>query len=204
MPNSWEVHPAAKPYISAPPRDRKGEARVPERTIPPNDTRRLVEQAQNGDKDAFGELYRQHHGSVYRLARFYLSADGAEDAAAETFLRAWKGLPRYRWTGAPFASWLYGIARNVTFDVLRTRGRTEVREEVPDEPNDPTEDTVRRLDVHEAMQRLPDEQRQVIEMKYLIGMSNAQVAAALGKTPGAVNAQQWRALSNLRKLMENQ
>jgi RNA polymerase sigma-70 factor (ECF subfamily) len=99
-------------------------------------------------------------------------------------------------------SWLYGIARNVVFDQLRVRKRTEPRADVPDVPHDHLPQTLIRLDVADAIARLPDEQRQVIEMKFLIGLPNAEVAEILGKTIGAVNAQQWRALGNLRRILE--
>jgi RNA polymerase sigma-70 factor (ECF subfamily) len=191
-----------KPYITARNGDKQGIRRAPETVISKEHTRQLVEDARQGDKDAFGELYRNHFGAIYRLARFYLGPDAAEDAAAETFLRAWNGLPRYRWTGAPFVSWLYGIARNVVFDQLRVRKRTEPRADVPDVPHDHLPQTLIRLDVADAIARLPDEQRQVIEMKFLIGLPNAEVAEILGKTIGAVNAQQWRALGNLRRILE--
>ena len=202
MTDIWETHIHLKPYIPPSNGDLKGKRRMPDTAaVSKEHTRQLVEQARQGDKDAFGELYRHHHGSVYRLARFYLGPDAADDAAAETFLRAWNGLPRYTWTGAPFVSWLYGIARNVVFDQMRVRKRTEARADVPDRPHDHLPNTIDRLDLAMAMDQLPDEQRQVIEMKFLIGLPNAAVAEALGKTVGAVNAQQWRALGNLRRII---
>jgi RNA polymerase sigma-70 factor, ECF subfamily len=159
----------------------------------------LVQRAQENDRDAFGELYRLFHARVFRLARFYLDSS-AEDAVAETFLRAWNALPRYRDTGAPFVAWLYGIARHVVADERLRRRRIEPRPEVPDQPIDLPDDD--RLALAMAIQRLPEEDRRVIELKFLIGLTNAEVAAALGKSPGAINTQQWRALRSLRRLIE--
>lgn len=158
----------------------------------------VLERAKAGDKDAFGALYKAHHGAVYRLARFYLGAR-AEDAVAETFTRAWKALPRYRNTGAPFVTWLYGIARHVVADELRRSKRTETRGVLPEHAVEWAEDE--RLALNSAIRRLPKEQRQVIEMKYLLGMKNPEVAEVMGKSVGAVNAMQWRALAALRDLM---
>jgi len=57
------------------------------------------------------------------------------------------------------------------------------------------------LTLSQAMDRLPQEQRQVLELKFLVGLTNSEVAAALGKTTGAVNAKQWRALEALRRTL---
>ncbi len=158
--------------------------------------RELVGMAREGDQDAFGKLFLAHHGAIFRLARATLG-DSAEDAASETFVRAWTALPKYRDTGAPFVAWLYGIARHVVVDELRRRSRTEPHAEIDmgrvEHPHDD------RLTLAAAMDGLPDEQRQVLELKFFIGLTNDEVGAALGKTPGAVNAQQWRALQALRK-----
>lgn len=156
----------------------------------------LVAEAKRGDTDAFGQLYRLHHASVTRMARFHLGSTDAEDAVAEVFLRAWKALPRYQNTGAPFAAWLHGIARHVVVDEIRRRSRTEPHAEVPDAGVEHREDE--RLDLAAAIEQLPQEQRQVIELKFLVGLKNPEVAEAMGSTPGAVNARQWRALESLR------
>lgn len=159
----------------------------------------LVEKARSGDRDAFGEIYRTYRGSIYRLASVSLGA-GAEDVVAETFLRAWQGLPRYRDRGVPFAAWLYSIARHVVVDQLRIRGRVQPHDTVPDEPVRDEPD--QRLDLAAAIAALPDKQRMVIEMKYLLGLTNPEVAKALRTTTGAVNAKQWRALQSLQKILE--
>lgn len=156
----------------------------------------LVERARRGDKNAFSHLYKQHYAAIFRLARFHLPR-AADDVVAETFLRAWKGLPRYRDTGAPFVSWLYGIARHVIADEVRRSRRFEPRETIEEtaERDDGADD---RLVLAAAIQRLPGDQRKVIEMKYLLGLRNPEVARLLGKSIGAVNAIQWRGLQNLR------
>jgi RNA polymerase sigma-70 factor, ECF subfamily len=159
----------------------------------------LVARAKDGDQDAFGTLYRQHAAAVSRLVRFRLGRED-EDAVSEVFLRAWRGLATYRDTGVPFAAWLYGIARHVAVDAVRASVRTEPRAEVPDIEVDPM--TAELLTLHDAIDQLPTEQRQVIELKYLVGMSNAEVAAAMETSTGAINAKQWRALKALADVLE--
>jgi RNA polymerase sigma-70 factor (ECF subfamily) len=161
--------------------------------------RALVERAKDGDRDAFGALYKAHAAAVARVVRFRLGRED-EDAVSEVFLRAWRGLAGYRDTGAPFAAWLYAIARHVAIDLLRTSARTEPRADVPDREVD--EMTAELLTLHDAIDQLPTEQRQVIELKYLVGMSNAEVAAAMDTSLGAVNAKQWRALKALADVLE--
>ena len=162
----------------------------------------LVEQAKRGDRDAFAELYRLHHARIFRMARLHLGdlGDGAEDAVAETFLRAWAALPRYRDTGAPFVAWLFGIAKHVVLDELARGRRVMPRGELPERTRGWTVDD--RLTLAQAMERLPAEQRRVHELKYLGGMKNGEVASALGKSKGAINAMQWRALGSLRQILE--
>jgi RNA polymerase sigma-70 factor (ECF subfamily) len=158
----------------------------------------LVERAKLGDRDAFGELYRACYGPLFRAARFHLGA-AAEDVVAETFLRAWAGIERYRDTGAPFIAWLHGIARHVVADELARRRRAKPLHEPPEHSRELSVDE--RLTLSQAMDCLPQEQRQVLELKFLVGLTNSEVAAALGKTTGAVNAKQWRALEALRRTL---
>lgn len=161
---------------------------------------RLVGRAREGDREAFGELYRLHQPAVYRLVRFHLPPAEAEDAVAETFLRAWRALPRYRDRGVPFAAWLYGIARHVVADERRRARRTAPVAEVPDRAVavDGDED---RLDLAAAVARLPEDQRTVVELKFLVGLRNEEVGRVLRRSAGAVNALQWRALVALRRLL---
>lgn len=159
----------------------------------------MVRKASNGDNAAFEDLYRIFQPKIFRLARFYVGS-GAEDATAETFLRAWVALPRYRETGAPFAAWLYAIARHVVVDQLAAARRLEPTSELPDRSVD--SDSDERLALAMAIARLRESQRRVIELKFLVGLSNEEVAVALGRSAGAVNTLQWRALRALRILLD--
>jgi RNA polymerase sigma-70 factor (ECF subfamily) len=184
--------------ISGPSDDRSGDGLLTDDSKV-DTTSGLVRRAQQGDREAFGALYREHHAAIYRLARFYLDG-AAEDVVAETFLRAWKGLPRYKDTGAPFVSWLYGIARHIVGDELRRKNRTEPRETLPERAVEQNGED--RLVLAGSIARLPDEQRRVVEMKYVLGMKNPEVAEILNKSIGAVNALQWRALQNLKEMLD--
>lgn len=186
---------AANAYIPVPKTDRNEEVQG---SAAAEEIRRLVGLAQQGDLDAFGSLYTEYHSRIYRLAAFHLGPD-AQDAAAETFSRAWKGLPRYQDSGAPFVAWLYGIARHVVADEIKRRRRTQPVEAVPDIG---APDPVRDFDLTQAISKLPRDQRIVIELKYLLGAKNPEVAAIMKKSVGAVNALQWRALRALNETVE--
>ncbi|MHB8511787.1 MAG: RNA polymerase sigma factor [Actinomycetota bacterium] len=159
----------------------------------------LIERAQQGDKDAFGDLYRICHPSVARIVGFYLPGAAGEDAVQETFVRAWSALPRYKDIGAPFTAWLGGIARHVVGDALRAAKRTRPQAEAPEQPV--THELDDNIDLARVIAQLPKKQQQVVELKFLLGWSNEMVAQAMGKTPGAINVLQWRALERMRKLM---
>lgn len=161
----------------------------------------LVERAKSNDREAFGDLYRMYHPPIYRLASFYLG-NAADDAVAETFMRAWAAIPRYQERGRPFVSWLYAIARHVVADEMNGRRRVEPRAEVPDRPITTRIDD--RMDLSRAMARLPQGQRRLLELKFLLGLTNAEICALSQKTIVAVKAQQWRALRKMRELLQEE
>ena len=173
-------------YLTSP--DGHAPAPTPERVA------ELVRRAQRNDRDAFGQLYRLYYRPVYTLARFYLPQQ-AEDIVAETFLRGWSAIDRYRDMGRPFAAWLYAIARHIVADELKARRRVEPRDELPDEPREWDHDD--RLVLAMGVARLPKTQRVVVELRYMLGLSHKEIATILHKSVGAVKAQRWRALKNL-------
>ncbi len=186
---------AATANISGGPRDGndEGSARL-------EAERDLVARAKEGDREAFGALYRGYVGPIGGLVRFRLGAPD-EDVVSEVFLRAWRSIGTYREMGRPFGAWLYAIARNVAVDEVRRRGRSEPVADVPDRGVEPM--TAELMTLRDAVGSLPDEQRKVIELKYLVGLTNDEVGAALKISAGAVNAKQWRALKTLAEQLED-
>ena len=168
----------------------------------------LVESAIEGEPEAFAGLYDLHLVRVYRHI-YYLVNDSreAEDLTAQTFLKAWEAMGRYRERGAPFLAWLLRIAHNITISHLRSRRNHGVLEEAfvdqklhrnPEEALEQSndEDNVRRAILH-----LRDEQRQVIILRFVEEMGYQEVASVIGKSVPAVRVIQHRALGNLRKIM---
>ena len=118
------------------------------------------------------------------------------------FERALANLSRFEWRGVPFVAWLYRIAANALADRRRQTARDSA-EPPPDVPDGTESDEIeRRVMLFQLVERLPDLQRQVIEMRFIDGKSLREIAAALDRSDGAVKQLQLRALENLRKSME--
>jgi RNA polymerase sigma-70 factor (ECF subfamily) len=126
---------------------------------------------------------------------------------AQTFLKAWEAIDRYKERGAPFVAWLLRISHNLTVSYLRSkRDHSELDETFLDHTsrNSPEEALAQSVDeksMREAVMKLRDEQRQVIMLRFVEEMDYREVADIIGKSVPAVRVIQHRALGNLRKLM---
>ena len=170
-------------------------------TASTEDERALIEAAQ-ADPARFVEVYDRYFDRVYAyVSRRADSRAAAEDITSEVFRQALANLPRFEWRGVPFAAWLYRIAANAVADDWRRHGR-ESQEPPPDLPDERVhEELQRRISLFQLVDRLPDLQRRVIEMRFVEDKSVRDVAAALERSEGAVKQLQLRALENLRKGM---
>jgi RNA polymerase sigma-70 factor, ECF subfamily len=167
-----------------------------------HDERALIEAAQ-ADPARFLELYDQNFHRVYAYAirRTGVRAE-AEDITSQVFERALTNLSRFEWRGVPFVAWLYRIAANALADRRRETGR-DSSDPPPDVPDGrESEELERRTMVFQLVDRLPEAQRRVIEMRFVEEKSIREVAAVLDRSEGAVKQLQLRALENLRKSME--
>ncbi len=167
-----------------------------------HDERALIEAAQT-DPARFVELYERHFHRVYAYAiRRAGSRAEAEDITSEVFERALVNLPRFEWRGVPLIAWLFRIAANALSD-RRQQIERDSAGPPPDVPDEGESATIeRRAMLFQLVDRLPDLQRQVIEMRFVDGRSIREIAAALERSEGAVKQLQLRALENLRKRME--
>jgi RNA polymerase sigma-70 factor (ECF subfamily) len=165
-----------------------------------------VRAAKSGDASAFGALYERHRDAIYRycLSRTGTSHD-AEDLTADVFVKALHSIDRYQERGLPFVAFLYRIARNAAIDRSRTLKQPLSVDELVIEPasrqNVEADATlaVDRSILLAALTKLKTEHRDVIVMRFIEGYSALEVAAALGKTEGAIRTLQHRALERLRK-----
>lgn len=167
----------------------------------------LVQQARE-DSLAFAELYRRYHGQVFRYLRLRShSTEDAADLTQQVFLKALDGLPRYKPGGAPFAAWLFRIARNVAVDASRRRRVTADLDLVPDAVlADDTADpeagvlTRERLEgLRVLISRLEPEQRELLALRYAGGLSSREIAAVVGRSESAVKKQLTRLLNTLKE-----
>lgn len=170
--------------------------------------RELIQRAKAGDQEAFGELYERYVDRVFRMIRLRVSTEvTAEDLTSEVFMKAWDGLDGYRERGYSFGAWLFRIARNLVIDHYRTAKESQPLEEAERESTTGgVEDSVARRELAEQIQgklsALTEDQRAVLELKFLMGLSTDEVGRALGKRQGAVRALQMRGLQALAKITE--
>ncbi len=145
-----------------------------------------------------------------RVARYVYARTGdrtdAEDIAAETFLRALESVDRYQERGLPMEAWLFRIAHNLVVDHLRRAGRFERADEheelqTSDNPVHIAEERILMTDVRDAMERLTQDQKNVLSLRFFAGLSSKETAAALQKSDGAVREMQRAALERLRGLL---
>ena len=144
----------------------------------------LIEAAQNGDLDSFGELYCRHYVAVVGVAYCALADRHlAEDAAQEAFVVASRELARLRNPGR-FAAWICTIAKRIAIRMSRVHKETNIRHDVATVPHLATHasDVVR-----EAVLALPDRAREVVVLHYFTGLSHREIAAALDLSPEAVH-----------------
>ena len=164
------------------------------------DDERLLIDAAKADPARFVELYDRHVDRVF--AYVYRRAGSrvvAEDVTSAVFAQALTHLPKYEWRGVPFAAWLLRIAANALADHWKQQGR-DSHEPPPDVADEREhQDLERRVSLFQLVDRLPDAQRQVINMRFIQERSIREVAAALERSEGAVKQLQLRALENLRK-----
>jgi RNA polymerase sigma-70 factor (ECF subfamily) len=180
---------------------------APNPTAQTTDLRRLVELAQQGDREALEGLYLHHFDRIYSYLHLSVgNRHDAEDLTTQTFLKMLEAIGRFRWKTAPFSAWLFRIAHNLAMDHFRATKRWQPEEEVP-EPEGSEESSaeeaalqsIGRRSMLELIEKLSHEQKQVLTLKFVFNFSNGEAATILGKTEGAVKSLQHRALASLQK-----
>ena len=173
-------------------------------TYTANDVKALVRKAAAGNVEAFGELYSVYLDRIYRYVFYQVhNKTTAEDLTEEIFIKAWRGIRKYRWTGLPFSSWLYRIAHNHVVDYFRTSKQCQSLAEDIAADDDQPEEVVEKKQILQSLLRaistLPAQQRHIITLKFVGGLDNRKIERITGKNQGAIRVMQMRALTSLRQ-----
>ena len=179
------------------------------RVVPPDrDDQALVAACLEGDKTAFDEIVVRHRRTVYQVCfRFSNNHEDASDLTQETFVRAWRGLRSFKGQAA-LSTWLYRIAVNVSLNRVSTR-KPETEPIEPDRLLDtrsdaPGDDLLREeraRAVRQAINALPDKQRATLILRTYHELSHREIADILGSSVGAVKANFFHALANLKRIL---
>lgn len=169
----------------------------------------LVQQAQSGNVEAVGLLYDRHQARIFRFvrARIYDNAL-AQDLTGEIFLRMVTNLPGYRPMGVPFTAWLYSIARNhLANHIQKEANKQQVLVHYNGNGSyaavSPAQIVEQQLELEavlETLDQLDSEQREVLTLRFLVGLSLQEVADVLQKSVAAVKSIQHRGLKTLKVL----
>jgi RNA polymerase sigma-70 factor (TIGR02952 family) len=170
----------------------------------------LVHRAQDGDAEAFGELYDHYVTMVHRYVHHRVGDRAtAEDVTSETFVRALRRIDSLSFQGRDVGAWLVTIARNIIRDQVKSsRFRLEVTtadmrdaDRATDGPEDAVVQHLTNQQLLECVQQLGSEQQECIVLRFLHGLSVSETAEIMGKKDGAIKALQHRAVRRLAGLL---
>jgi RNA polymerase sigma-70 factor (ECF subfamily) len=166
----------------------------------PHEAERLLIAAAQQDPRRFAELYERNFERVYAyIVRRVRDRDAAQDLTADVFHQALANLSRFEWRGVPFAAWLFRIAANAIADGANRAARERALP-ASDEPlSADLEETEERARLFRLVTRLPDDQRQVVAMRFAEQRSIREIAVHLGRSEGAIKQLQLRGLQKLRR-----
>jgi RNA polymerase sigma-70 factor (ECF subfamily) len=167
----------------------------------------MLAQAAQGDQEAFGALYERYVGRIYNYVYYRTgNASDAEDLTARVFFRALRHIGNYTDRGLPFSAWLYRIAHNLVANWHRDNSR---RREVPldeillqrppgEHPEAVLLESEEREGLFDVIRKLPPERQQLLILKFVEHLSNAEIGQIMGRIEGAVKSLYHRTLLSLR------
>ena len=162
-----------------------------------------VARAKDGDADALRYLYLRYADNVYGYVCSIVRDEyEAEDVTQHIFAKLLTSLPRYEPRVVPFSAWILRVAHNAAIDHVRARRPVPVEDvlaaDAPDERDGGRE---RFADLRLALAALPDEQRDVLVLRFLVGLTPGEVAERIGRSEDAVHGLQHRGRRRLRTEM---
>jgi RNA polymerase sigma-70 factor, ECF subfamily len=161
--------------------------------------RRAVAAAKRGEWDAIRYLYVRYADDVFAYVQSIVrDHHEAEDITQNVFAKLITAIQRYEERAVPFAAWIMRVARNATLDHLRARRQIPVEEVRVNDPGDERLEFERRQCLKEALAGLPEEQRTVLVLRHVLGLSPPEIAERLGKTESSVHGLHHRGRAGLK------
>ena len=167
----------------------------------------LTRRAQEGERDAFGEIYSLFYKKIYRYCQFHSeSVELAQDICQETFLKAWKALPSFsQKKGGTLQAFLFKIARNLLIDWSRKKKESKLEQHLDLESNENLMDEIERgraiKTVRTAIRQLDGLEQEIITLHYFEELSGAEIASVVGMNEGAVRVRTHRILLKLKEII---
>lgn len=172
----------------------------------------LVRRAKDGDGDAFARLYDDYVDQVFGyILRRVRDRQLAEDLTSDVFLRAYRSISRFTWQGVDIGAWFTTIARNRVTDHFKSararleRPTEEVRDGVEELGRDEPEQAALHGDMAAALGKalddLTEDHREILQLRFVQGLSVAECAHVMERTDGAIKALQYRALRALARII---
>lgn len=157
-----------------------------------------------GDQVAFAEMYDRYSGAINGvILRIVRDAEASQDVLQDTFVKVWKNIQSYDSTKGSFFTWMLNIARNASIDSLR-KLKKEARAEIQNWDTavgveGAVQQNINSIGLTALLDKLPDEQRLMIEYIYFNGYTQQEVADELGMPLGTVKTRTRLAMRELRK-----
>jgi RNA polymerase sigma-70 factor (ECF subfamily) len=162
--------------------------------------RLAIVSAKQGDRDALRLLYVRYAENVYGYVASILRDDKeAEDLTQHVFLKLISAIHKYDDRGVPFSAWLLRLARNAALDHLRRRRAIPAEEVFGADTHDDEGALDRGRCLHTALQSLPDEQREVVVMRHVLGLTPPEIAAQTGRSESSIHGLHHRGRKALRR-----
>jgi RNA polymerase sigma-70 factor, ECF subfamily len=147
-----------------------------------------VARAKLGDRDAVQYLYVRYAHNIYGYVRSIVHDDhDAEDVTQQVFAKLMTVLVKYDQRGVPFFAWLLRLAHNAAIDHLRGHRTTPAEEVFATDARDDGAAVERARSLRESLRTLPDEQRSVVLLRHVVGLSPGEIASAMGRTESAIH-----------------
>jgi RNA polymerase sigma-70 factor, ECF subfamily len=166
--------------------------------------REAIAAAKTGDRDAIHFLYVRYSPEVLRYVRGLVKDDHeAEDITQGVFLKLMSSIRRYQPREVPFSAWILRVARNAALDYLRARRATPVETVRLNDDEGGRIRHERGNDLRQALELLPTEQRDVLILRHVVGLSPAEIATALGRTESSVHGLHHRGRNALQSSLRS-